>query len=539
MATFTAYTELEHTPLTLVDYLLAPGSGIQLVPESTSVVYGRQFDEDTVYGTPSISFYDGSLNLLGIGSGLLLTSGDGLPSTQNTSDSYSVFFDTTSTDADLRAAVLAGFPLAGDVSDVTSLQFSFRVENPTLTGVRFDLVFGSEEYPEYVDSEYVDIAAVWVNGVNYALFGGNSNQPLSVISRNLAAGGFVDNTGGVLPIEYNGVSRVLTIVAPVVEGVNTLKIAIGDTGDEILDSGLFISNLRAVTYGGTGLGNPLPGTDGDDDLVGTPFRDVASMGAGDDTATGLGGDDLIDGGPGLDTAKYLGLLANHTISVEPGKVVVQYQPPVLQSFASGEMAMMVALVDENPVVDVSEPDEQDSGTDTLYSVERLLFSDYGYALDVTPTGDIDDPITKGEGGNAGKAYRLYQAAFARTPDMEGLGYWISVVDSGASLWNIADGFIGSEEFKLKYGDNPSNAEYTRALYANVLGREPDDFGYDYWNAALSGQAMPVNDDYGNLSGAYVGQTTRQQMLVDFSESQENKALVIGVIGNGFEYVPWV
>jgi hypothetical protein len=36
-----------------------------------------------------------------------------------------------------------------------------------------------------------------------------------------------------------------------------------------------------------------------------------------------------------------------------------------------------------------------------------------------------------------------------------------------------------------------------------------------------------------------GATTREQMLVDFSESAENKANVIGVIGNGFDYQPWV
>ena len=538
MAAFIGYTEIQHTPQTLVEYLLAPASGLQYVPDSVAVVYGRAFDYESVVSEPSISFYDGSLTLLGIGAGLLLTSGDGLPATENTSDGHSGVFETTTEDDDLQAAVLAGFPSAGEVMDVTALQFSFRVDSPSFTGIRFDLVFGSEEYPEFVDSEYVDIAAVWINGVNYALFGGNPDQPLSVISRNLAAGGFVDNEGGGLPIEYNGVSRVLTVVAPVVDGLNTLKIAIGDTGDQILDSGLFISNLRAVTYGGPGLANAVPGTTGDDDLVGTPFADVFTLGAGNDRATGLGGNDVIDGGAGIDVARYLGPIADHLITKQTGSVTVQYQPPIIQPFASGDIPLAGAFAGEAQDLGPLEAASEDSGTDTLYSVERLLFSDRAYALDITPTGDIDDPVTKGEGGNAGKAYRLYQAAFARTPDLEGLGYWISVVDSGASLWNIADGFIGSDEFKSKYGDDPSNAEYTQALYANVLGRDPDGFGYDYWNAVLSGEPMPIDDAYGDLSGAYVGQTTRQQMLVDFSESMENKALVIGVIGNGFEFLPW-
>jgi hypothetical protein len=55
----------------------------------------------------------------------------------------------------------------------------------------------------------------------------------------------------------------------------------------------------------------------------------------------------------------------------------------------------------------------------------------------------------------------------------------------------------------------------------VLDRDPDEAGYAYWNEALD-----------------LGATTRQQMLVDFSESAENKANVIGVIGEGFDYLPW-
>lgn len=108
------------------------------------------------------------------------------------------------------------------------------------------------------------------------------------------------------------------------------------------------------------------------------------------------------------------------------------------------------------------------------------------------------------GGGAGKAYRPYQAAFDRTPDVEGLGCWIAQIDTGAKLFDIATGFIESDEFKALYGQAPSNADYTQALYLNVLD----------------------------------GETTRQQMLVDFSESAGNRENVIAVIGNGFDYVPW-
>ena len=50
------------------------------------------------------------------------------------------------------------------------------------------------------------------------------------------------------------------------------------------------------------------------------------------------------------------------------------------------------------------------GKVTLTNPSRLVFADGGIAFDLN--------------GTAGKAYRLYQAAFNRTPDLAGLGYWI-------------------------------------------------------------------------------------------------------------------
>ena len=242
------------------------------------------------------------------------------------------------------------------------------------------------------------------------------------------------------------------------------------------------------------------GTAGADTLTGSIGIDTLSGLAGDDVLIGLAGNDLIDGGTGLDTARYDAPRAQAVIHLNATT------PPYAAT--------------------VSVPG---LGIDTLSNVERLRFPDVAVAFDITPTGNVDDPITKGTGGNAGKTYRLYQAAFARTPDLGGLGYWIAQVDDGAKLFDLANGFLGSNEFASKYGASPTNAEYTRALYVNVLGREPDADGYAYWNALLDGKPF---------KGIDYGSTTRQQMLVDFSEGNENKAQVIEIIGNGFDYLPW-
>ncbi|MFZ6778033.1 DUF4214 domain-containing protein [Undibacterium sp. Ji83W] len=38
--------------------------------------------------------------------------------------------------------------------------------------------------------------------------------------------------------------------------------------------------------------------------------------------------------------------------------------------------------------------------------------------------------------NAGKVYRLYQAAFNRTPDATGLGYWIHAMYKGSTIQRV-------------------------------------------------------------------------------------------------------
>ena len=304
LMTFTVYNPANNSLTQVVNSILAPNSGIVVVPNSIRLKYGSGYGETSTNLQSSVSFYDGSIAALGIGPGLLLTSGDGKPALLNTSSGYSVELTPSETDASLTQAVQTAFEFAGEVQDASTLEFQFTVNNPALTGIRFDLVFGSDEFPEYVDSSFVDIAGVFVNGVNYALFNGNSNQPLSVIGTNLAQGGFQDNTSGALPIEYDGIMRLVSVVVPVQQGVNTLKIGVADTGDQILDSGLFVSNVRAVPYASGGLLTVVNGTGGNDVLTGLGFNELLDGGAGNDTIRGNGGNDLIVGGAGKDISAY-------------------------------------------------------------------------------------------------------------------------------------------------------------------------------------------------------------------------------------------
>jgi hypothetical protein len=226
----------------------------------------------------------------------------------------------------------------------------------------------------------------------------------------------------------------------------------------------------------------VSGGAGDDWLLGYAGDDTVTGGAGDDALHGGAGADRLDGGQGRDAAVYDGLRGGYAVTVVDGQVA---------AVAGAE------------------------GADTLAGVERVLFADRGIAFDLDGTG--------------GLAYRLYQAAFGREPDLPGLGYWMSVLDGGDSAFDVATGFIGSAEFASLYGADTSNAEYIRALYLNVLEREPDAAGYAYWDAVLQG--LP-------WEGGDYGQTTRQQMLIDFAQSAENVAQTLPLIADGFEYLPW-
>lgn len=143
----------------------------------------------------------------------------------------------------------------------------------------------------------------------------------------------------------------------------------------------------------------------------------------------------------------------------------------------------------------------------LDSVERINFTDVSLAFDIE--------------GNAGQAYRLYKAAFDRTPDRSGLGYWIKELDNGAHLQDVANSFISSTEFLSLYGASPNNLQIATSLYQHVLGRTPDQAGLNYWVDQL---------DKGLIS--------KSGALASFSESSENHIAVSGQIQAGIEYLAY-
>jgi len=83
------------------------------------------------------------------------------------------------------------------------------------------------------------------------------------------------------------------------------------------------------------------------------------------------------------------------------------------------------------------------------------------------------------------------------------------------LHDLSNGFISSAEFINLYGADSSNKTFLTALYQNVLSRDPDPGGFNSWNDLLTS-----------------GTLDRADVLIGFSESLENIALVGSAIENG-------
>lgn len=282
------------TPGSAQELVAALGTLSGVVIDGTSVEYTGD-----LFAAALVSDVD---PVFGFSNGILLTSGIGIiPTTNTLTDFGANIFQGA--DADLEAVVSAVFLGDTDTNDAAVLEFSFNVIDPEIATISFDLLFGSDEFPEF-SNDFVDIAAVFVNGVNYAYFGGDVSAPLSVLDDNFAY--FNNNTDGALPIEYDGVSDPITIFAPVNPGVNTIKIAIADTGDSILDSGVFLTNFSSSTNNTGGvffIPDLIENEDGNVIYDSTANGNVAELirtGSGDDEIRSGGGADLVDTGTGDD-----------------------------------------------------------------------------------------------------------------------------------------------------------------------------------------------------------------------------------------------
>lgn len=100
--------------------------------------------------------------------------------------------------------------------------------------------------------------------------------------------------------------------------------------------------------------------------------------------------------------------------------------------------------------------------------------------------------------------RLYRAYFLRFPEGAGLAYWEGRHRDDLSVNAMSRIFATTPEFRQRYG-SLDDREFVQLVYVNVLGRQPEPAGWDYWVEELRS-----------------GRFTRGRMMTFYSESIENR-----------------
>ena len=181
-------------------------------------------------------------------SGIVLSTGD----VADYVDGPNIYPGLTSADinaaTDAQQDILGAITGKGSHYDVVELDITFdNVEGAsTLT---FFGAFGSEEYPEFVASDFNDGFGLFVNGVNYAgvaAMGSGAVQPVNIDHPDFAEIPGTELDGMLAP----GGNPVLRFDVPIATGTNSFKVILADAGDSELDTTVYLSSFFAAGTGG-------------------------------------------------------------------------------------------------------------------------------------------------------------------------------------------------------------------------------------------------------------------------------------------------
>ena len=207
---------------------------------------------------------------IGIGSGVIISSGNvtNAPGPNNSGSTGNNLGGGGHPDL----ADLAG---TTDINDATGIEFQFT---PTIDNITFRYVFASEEYCEFVDAGFNDVFGFFIsgpginggftgNGDNIAVLPG-SNIGVTIDNINdqdntvfFTGNSASCNTGTINDnIEFDGFTKVLTAIANVQEcETYTIRLLVGDVGDGIYDSAVFLE-ANSFAAGGTASGTAFSPT---------------------------------------------------------------------------------------------------------------------------------------------------------------------------------------------------------------------------------------------------------------------------------------
>jgi len=240
-------------------FVITPVSGVADLLECL-LGPGVSVSNPTLTAAPrAVARFSGGTGIIGIESGILLSTGD-VDSVLGPNDledcsTYNLF--PGDPDLDTLVANTQGDPEFPVVTyDAAVLEFDFECGSAQPINIQY--VFASEEYDEFVTSDFNDVFAVFLDGDrpehNIARVAGACagapGQPITINNVNCGFEAmdpsapncpcYVSNAAGTLDTEMDGMTRVFQATADVAAGLHHMKIAIADTSDEIYDANVFI-----------------------------------------------------------------------------------------------------------------------------------------------------------------------------------------------------------------------------------------------------------------------------------------------------------
>jgi hypothetical protein len=157
-----------------------------------------------------------------------------------------------------------------------------------------------------------------------------------------------------------------------------------------------------------------------------------------DLFTGSAGNDTISGGSGIDILRYSGSSNSAQIT----------------TLTTGQVRVVTPY----------------AGTDTLSSIERIEFTDKGYAFDTT--------------GSAGTGAKFITAAFGKSQISKYLAAGLQYLDSGWSTNGLAE-LITSAGFVDRAVGSSNNQAFIKYVFQNTLSRQPTSAELSSFESMLS------------------------------------------------------
>jgi hypothetical protein len=126
-------------------------------------------------------------------------------------------------------------PLGGDAYDITTLSFTLRAPE-WANSLSFNFRFMSEEYPEYVGEEYNDFFSCLIDGENIVF---DTDGNIINVNNN-----FFDPSISTEGTGFNAATILLKAKVAIDGGsIFDLEFIVGDVGDDVLDSAVFLDSF--------------------------------------------------------------------------------------------------------------------------------------------------------------------------------------------------------------------------------------------------------------------------------------------------------